>query len=395
MKVQCLRFLAFFSILCSLIANSHEALPFPSIANTNPTKYKNLFNHPACTDLFNYLGFGKEDNDIKNSDTFLILKNGISILEATHSPYTLNTPHRLWSTSKMVSNLIVGTAVLEGKLNLDDNLDDYYPADSYRTEFQDSEQISAYKKIKIRDLLFMQSGFEWGEIETQNILKLDIVKLTFSPEIKDVIRFVLSHKLKPEFVGKVFNYSTGDFVLLMGVLKKVYGKNYYRMPWKNLFTPLGIKDAVIEQDGSGVLMSGSNIYLSTFDLAKIGNLLLNDGIANGQRILPRGWVKMMSSPSPGQTHTLFTVERLKKIGLMGAPFFLNKDYKGVSKEYPNWPEDTFMSIGFLGQNLVMIPSKQIVFVRTGDDISYGKKVNLLGEKLFNCLEMKSAQKVTR
>ena len=108
--------------------------------------------------------------------------------------------------------------------------------------------------------------------------------------------------------------------------------------------------AIMEPDPSGTFVGSSYCFASARDWARFGLLYLNDGVWNGERILPEGWVKYTTTPATGARRREY-----------GAQFWLNA---GDSlKTYPDVPGDCFFADGFAGQNVWIIPSKKLVVVR--------------------------------
>ncbi len=107
-------------------------------------------------------------------------------------------------------------------------------------------------------------------------------------------------------------------------------------------------DAVFDVDASGTQVGSSYLYATARDYARFALLYLQDGIFNGERILPEGWVKYTTTPASDSK------------GQYGSLFWLNK-----SKDFPSAPEDMFSCDGHDGQQIFMIPSKDLVVVVLG------------------------------
>jgi CubicO group peptidase (beta-lactamase class C family) len=112
--------------------------------------------------------------------------------------------------------------------------------------------------------------------------------------------------------------------------------------------------ALIEPDASGTFVASSYSFASARDWARFGLLYLNDGVWNGERILPEGWVKYSATPA-------LTAER----GKYGAHWWLNAGDNSNRRLYPHLPSDAFWADGFEEQTVMVIPSKHLVIVRLG------------------------------
>jgi len=156
-----------------------------------------------------------------------------------------------------------------------------------------------------------------------------------------------------------WHYSSGSANIVAGVVRKAIQKEhpyYYGFIQEALFNKIGMYSAVLEPDSSGTFVGSSYALATPRDWARFGLLYLNDGVWQGQRILPKGWVKYTTTPTPKS-------ER----GEYGAMFWLNAGAAGNPKNrrWPNSPTDAFAALGFQEQKVIMIPSKKLALVRFG------------------------------
>ena len=111
-----------------------------------------------------------------------------------------------------------------------------------------------------------------------------------------------------------------------------------------------MRSAIIEPDGANTFVGSSFMYATARDWARFGLLYLNDGVWEGERILPEGWVDYSRSMSPASD------------GRYGAHFWLTA---GEPKGGAGLPEDAYHLSGYEGQKVVIIPSYEMVLVRLG------------------------------
>jgi len=130
------------------------------------------------------------------------------------------------------------------------------------------------------------------------------------------------------------------------------GDNYHAFPQRNLFDKIGIRDAVIETDPYGNFLGQGRALMPARDWARLANLYLADGIWNGERILPEGWVDYASELAPA-----WVADGRPQYG--GSHFWINAD-----KALPI-PENAFAMRGAGGQSATIIPTHQLVVVRIG------------------------------
>lgn len=273
-----------------------------------------------------------EDGYNGHAFAFIVLHKGIPIAEAYQPEYNAGTRFLSWSMAKSFTNTLVGIMVKEGKLDINKPVE--LPA------WQSDER----SKITLNDLMQMQSGLRWNE-DYGN--RSDVTMMLYAES--DFAKFAYDQKadFKP---GTKWYYSSGSVNVVNYVMRKAIGndQDYYLFAKTRLFDQIGMPDAVFEVDASGTQVGSSYLYATARDYARYGLLCLNDGVFNGQRILPEGWMKYTTTPASGSE------------GKYGSLFWLNQ-----SKYYPAAPEDMFSCNGHDGQQIFMIPSKDLVIVLLG------------------------------
>jgi CubicO group peptidase (beta-lactamase class C family) len=183
---------------------------------------------------------------------------------------------------------------------------------------------------------------------------------------RNAVRFVETHPLAAD-PGTVFRYSSGDSTLLAamvsGPMTATYGNEF---PHTELFDPIGMSDVTFERDPSNNLMGGTSVYATPRDMARFGFLYLNDGCWNGTRYLPAGWVTSTSTVSQViRTGTIAVPEETPA----GWQFWVNQAVpeKSLPVPWPDVPTDTYLAWGHWGQFVIIVPSQDVLIVRTGDD----------------------------
>jgi len=260
----------------------------------------------------------------------VVLQNGKIISEKYAKNITQNTPLIGWSMTKSVTNAMIGMMVKDGKLDI------FKPAPI--AEWQKDER----KNITIDHLLRMSSGLDFDEIYTKTS---DATTMLF--RAKGAGAFAILSKAK-SVPNEIWSYSSGTTNILQEMMRRQFSSHadYLNFPRQRLFQKIGMTSAVIEPDASGTFVGSSFMFATARDWAKFGQLYLQDGVWNNERILPEGWVKYSST------------ETAKSNGKYAAHFWLNHTDK-------DFPQDAFMALGFEGQSITVIPSKQMVVVRLG------------------------------
>ena len=288
----------------------------------------------------------------------LILKDGKIIYEKYAKGYHKDRPQKLWSISKAVTNLLVAIAVKENKISVQDNVCPYFKG--YEVKFD-------CKKMTIENLLGWSSGLHWREVFT-NPLNSSVFNMLYNEKgYQDAISFILSHPLIRQ-PGTSWHYSSADTNLLMAILAQVYKPSEYAvLPWIKLFNELGIQSAVWETDGKGVFHGCCSLYMTTRDIARVGEFMLNEGQWLGKNFFPEGWIsRYIQSISPA---FLKDPVLIREQIVPSFQWWLNKPsrHKQVLKPraLQSAPKDLYLAVGYAGQLLFIIPSMNMVIVRTG------------------------------
>jgi CubicO group peptidase (beta-lactamase class C family) len=156
-----------------------------------------------------------------------------------------------------------------------------------------------------------------------------------------------------------WQYSSGTTNILAKIIRlrlEAAGQRSLDFIRRELFDRLGMTSAVFEPDPSGTFVGSSYLFATPRDWARFGQLYLQDGVWQGQRILPEGWVTYSSTPTP-----------LAPQGQYGAHFWLNAGSRSnpADRLWPRLPIDAFFADGYQGQRVVIIPSRKLVVVRFG------------------------------
>jgi CubicO group peptidase (beta-lactamase class C family) len=242
-----------------------------------------------------------------------------------------------WSMTKSITNAMVGVLIKEGKLNINSPA----PVKAW--------QHDERKNITLNDLLHQSSGLDWeenygGPSGATNML--------FKKKDMGIYAASVPVKFKP---GEVFYYSSGTSNIISRIIRETVGdKDYYKFPYEQILYKIGMFNTVIEPDAGGTFVGSSYSYGPAKDWARFGLLYLNDGVWNGERILPEGWVKYTTTATKGAD-----------MGQYGAQFWLNAGAAGnpSKRYYPDVPADLYWADGFEGQNIFVLPSKKLVIVK--------------------------------
>jgi CubicO group peptidase (beta-lactamase class C family) len=217
------------------------------------------------------------DQEVDEVHSFMLLRNGAVIAEGWWNPYGPQYPHVLFSLSKSFTASAIGLLAGEGRISLNDPVISFFP-DDLPEEVSDN-----LARMRIKQLLSMSTGHNDDSTERMIVNGGD-------NWVKGFLALVVEHKPGTHFV-----YNTGATYMLSAILQKVTGQTLMQYLTPRLFEPLGIKGAAWESCPRGINVGGFGLSVKTEDIARFGQLYLQKGMWNGQRILPEGWVEEASA----------------------------------------------------------------------------------------------------
>ncbi len=273
-----------------------------------------------------------EDGYNGHAFAFMVVHKGIPVVEAYQPQFNAKTRFLSWSMAKSFTNTLAGIMVKDGKWDINQPIN--------IPEWQTDDR----KKITVNNLMQMQSGLRWNE-DYGN--RSDVTQMLYCEG--DFAKFTYDQPSSFP-AGSHWYYSSGSVNLVNSLMRKTIGNDndYYSFAQTKLFNKIGMPDAVFEVDASGTQVGSSYIYSTARDYARFGMLYLQDGVFNDERILPEGWVKYTTTPASDSN------------GEYGSLFWLN-----ASKYYPAAPEDMYSCNGHDGQQIFIIPSKELIIVLLG------------------------------
>jgi len=274
----------------------------------------------------------------------VVIHKGRLVAEKYAPGVAADTPLPGWSMTKSVTNLLLAMLMNDGKLRLTQTA----PVPSWYEVMGDPRG-----EITIDQLLRMSSGLEFDE---EYGWYSDVTRMLAVEA--DAADFAASKPLVAE-PGSLWAYSSGTSNILSGIIRLTVGgylQDYYDFAQKRLFLPLGIRTASLETDNNGTYVGSSFMYASARDWARLGQFCLQDGVWQGERLIPEGWLDYSTTPTPNNPRKNY-----------GAHFWLNAvpEAQQEQRTWPALPADSYSMNGFQGQRVIIIPSKELVVVRLG------------------------------
>ncbi|CAN7375596.1 serine hydrolase domain-containing protein [Rhizobium sp. LjRoot258] len=267
----------------------------------------------------------------------VVVHNGRIIAERYGDGFIPTTPLTGWSMTKTVNAAIVGRLMLDNKIAFGDA--------ALLPQWQGGD----HSAIKLSDLLGMESGLAFNESYGT---VADVTRMLYLDADMTALPASLPLEASP---GERFNYSSGTSVLISKIWMDRIGNMQAALAYPKLalFDPLGMSSAVLEVDARGTFAGSSYLYATARDWARFGQFLLQDGVWNGQRLLPERFMAAMRTPTAASGGKYTQAQ-----AWLAAP-------GGDSSATAGLPEDTFWMEGHDGQSVAIVPSAKLVVVRLG------------------------------
>jgi len=279
---------------------------------------------------------------------FVVVQHNRIIFEQYWKNYSPLSLSNSFSMAKSVISLLIGCAIDDGKIkNVNQPVSDFLP------------QWTSYdgKVLTIKDLLTMSAGVEWDESYSSLFSKT-----TQAYYGNDLWKLTLTEKLieKP---GVRFNYQSGVTQILAFIVQKATGKNIADYASEKLWTPIQAEeDAQWSLDHkSGMEKAYCCLNSNARDFARLGQLILNKGMWNGQQVVDSNYIKEATTPATWLKYTPSVKGETKASSVpctfYGYQFWI-ANYRGVKISYMR---------GMLGQYIIAIPALDAVIVRLGKE----------------------------
>ncbi|MBN1271056.1 MAG: serine hydrolase [Candidatus Aminicenantes bacterium] len=287
----------------------------------------------------------RDDKTYPDVDSLLIIRNGFLVLEEYFHGYDAETLHMVQSVTKSFISALVGIAIDKGFIkDANQKILGFFP------DLDSIKNLDERKRsIKIQDLLTMRSGTDFYEREFGSP-NFELNRLATGWDIFYLDRPMISDP------GTGFRYDTGGSVLLSAILKKVNGMHADAFAEKYLFSHLDISKTFWIKNSEGYPHAGGGLHLLPRDMAKLGQLYLQNGVWQGEQIIPVQWIEESFKP-----HVIFRVPEDHPYKGYGYYWWILKlDPKDETKGY------IYTALGLWGQFIFVIPEYDMVVVVNSD-----------------------------
>ena len=284
----------------------------------------------AVTRAFDRRSYGQGSE----TTAILIVRDGKIVAERYRPDFTMHMSQRTWSVAKSMAASVIGVAVQRRLLSVD--------APAPIPEWQQPGDPRA--AITTDQLLRMASGLHSDTAGNRT----DAIYFGGTTVTEQATAWPL--EAPP---GTRFRYANNDILLAMRGLRQAIGNDqaHLAFPYTRLFWRIGMTRTVAETDWQGDFILSSQVWTTARDLARLGMLHLGDGVWQGERILPPGWLDHVRRHGPAQPASGYGY---------GAGFWTFPAGSGL-------PQDAVVMRGNRGQYVVIAPSQRVVIVRRGYD----------------------------
>ncbi len=278
-----------------------------------------------------------------NTRALVVVYKGKIIGERYAPGFTKDTPQISWSQGKSITSALVGVLIQQGYFGLED------PAPVPEWQGRDDPR----RHIKVKHLLRMSSGLDFKNygLTNENSWTAENEHFLIYFDALNVFEHAINQPVDLPPDSQV-RYRNSDPLTLGRIVRQTVeaaGQDYLTFPQRALFNKIGARNFVLETDPYGNFILTGYDFGSAHDWVRFGLLHLWDGVWQGERILPEGWIDFITTPAPGDPNRGY-----------GGLFWLN-----LGGVFDRIPADAYRAAGFMGQTTMVIPSKDMVVVRLG------------------------------
>lgn len=292
--------------------------------------------------------FAEPDGEVlRRTHAIVVVRDGRVVAERYAQGFGIDTPVHGWSATKSVNNALLGILVRQGRLRMDEPA----PVTAWQAPTDPRHPITPDQ------LLRMQSGLRLGDSMATGLRSAwdTSARMVFTEP--DMAGFAMAADLETA-PGAAWRYADGNPAILGRIIRDRVGGHavdVLRFARRELFGPLGIHHATLEIDSTGTPIASTFLFATPREWARFGLLFLQDGVVEGRRILPEGWVRYSTTPTPNAW-----------VGY-GAGWWTNQgESEGARfRREQGMPADAFMALGIYGQTVVVVPSSRVVIARFG------------------------------
>lgn len=288
--------------------------------------------------------------DATYTDGLLVMKDGKVVVEKYYNGMTPNTRHLLMSVSKSVTGTVAGILVNDGRLNPDKKVVDYIP---------ELMKSPGFKDATVREVLDMTTSivfvedYDDPEAQIQQHEQATAWRGRTPIAEKGIYAYAQTIKHDTRDHGKVFHYASINTDVLGWLIERASNQRFTDFMGQSVWSKLGAEhDAHLSVDYLGSPVANGGFVITLRDLARFGQLMLDDGYYNGTQIIPSGWVDDIRFNGK---NSAWKPTKYGKIWPKG--FYRNQWY------VTNDDHGSYFAVGVNGQFIWINPTTRVVVVK--------------------------------
>jgi len=270
------------------------------------------------------------------ANSVIVVNQGTIVREKYYNDFTYTTEFNTYSVTKSFTSALVGIAIDQGIIgSVDDPIFSYFPNTTFENDSPEKQSVT------IKHILTMTSGFDYG------------IDPTLAPPVEgSVALHVLNSPVSRE-PGTSWVYDSQAPSILNRIIELQSNMSLLDYANETLFNPLGIQNPRWGLDDSGLAYGGFGLYLTSREMAKFGQLFLQEGVWEGERLISEEWVRESTSDHmPGNADFVYSIRPSGGYG------------------YLWWTHDGFyIASGLHGQRIIVNPDNDYVLVFTSLDVT--------------------------
>jgi CubicO group peptidase (beta-lactamase class C family) len=288
------------------------------------------------------------DREVHAIHSVMLLRHGRLLAAGWWEPYGAALPHLLYSLSKSFTSTAIGMLVAEGRLSVDDLVLDFFPDEA--PEAPDAN----LRAMRVRHLLTMTTGH--AEDTTERLKE-------------DWVRAFLA--LPVEYTpGTHFVYNSGATYMLSAIAQRLSGTRLLDYLRPRLFVPLGIENPTWEMSPQGIDCGGWGLSLTTADIARFGQLYLQQGLWDGVRLVPADWVEEATAYQVGNRRDSAEIDWVQ----------------GYGYQFWRCRHDAYRGDGAFGQFCIVMPAQDAVLAITAGTANMQHMLDLVWKHLLPAMQ---------
>jgi len=270
------------------------------------------------------------------ANSVLVVNQGTIVREKYYNEFTYRTEFNTYSVTKSFTSTLIGIAIDQGIIgSVNDPIVSYFPNTTFDNDSPEKQRVT------IKHVLTMTSGFDYG------------VDPTLAPPVEGSIALHVLNSPVSREPGTSWVYDSQAPSILNRIIEIQSSMSLMEFANETLFHPLGIQDPKWGTDDSGLTYGGFGLYLTSREMAKLGQLFLQDGIWESEQLVSKEWVQESTSEHmPENADFVYSVRPPSDYG------------------YLWWVHDGFyIASGLHGQRIIVNPENDYVLVITSLDVT--------------------------